>query len=107
MAEALAVVGVVASIVQLVDFGAKVMHRLNDFQSTGRGIPKAFEHVKAELPILLKTLDQTKQAAEKGSIEEEAKKAVLLVVEGCQTQITTLDDLISVSLPQQEDSWRK
>jgi hypothetical protein len=106
MAEALAVVGVVASIVQLVDFGAKVLHRLNDFRSSRGEIPKVFQHVKAELPILLETLAQTKHAVEKGSMKEETKKALLLVVQGCQTQIATLDNLISTSLPQQDDSWR-
>jgi hypothetical protein len=107
MAEALAVAAVVASIVQLVDFGSKVSHRLNDFQSSLGEIPKTFKHVKDELPILLETLDQTKVAVEKGSIKQETKKALLLVVNGCQTQITLLDDLIGRSLPQEEDSWRK
>jgi hypothetical protein len=107
MGEALAVVGVVASIVQLVDFSSKVLHRLNDFRSSREELPKIFESVKAELPILLETLNQTKDAVEKGSVKEESKKALLLVVKGCQTQITILDNLISNSLPQEEDSWRK
>src|SRR6266568_1890549 len=107
MAEALAVAGVVASIVQLVDFGSKVLHRLNDFQSGLGEIPKIFRHVKSELPILLETLNRTKDAVEKGSIKEETKKALLLVVNECQTQITLLDDLISGSMPQAGDSWRK
>jgi hypothetical protein len=107
MAEALAVVSVVASIVQLVDFGSKVLDRLNDFQSSLGEIPKIFRHVKAELPILLETLSLTKDAVEKGSIKEETKKALLLVVNECQTQIAMLDDLISKSLPQERDSWRK
>jgi NACHT NTPase-like protein len=104
MAEALAVVGVVSSIVGLVGFGSKVLHRLNDCRGE---IPETFKHVKDELPILLETLDQTKVAVEKGSIKEETKKALLLVVSGCQTQITLLDNLIARSLPQEEDSWRK
>ncbi|KAF2176856.1 hypothetical protein K469DRAFT_755412 [Zopfia rhizophila CBS 207.26] len=107
MAEAVAVVGVVASIVQLVDFGSKVLHRLNHFQSSLGDVPKIFEHVKAELPILLETLSRTKDAVEKGSIKQETKNALLLVVNQCQTQITVLDDLISRSLPQEGDSWRK
>lgn len=107
MAEALVVVGVVANIVQLVDFGSKVLRRLNDFQSSLGEIPKTFKHVKDELPILLETLNQTKDAVEKGTIKEETKKALLLVVNGCQTQITLLDNLISRSLPQKGDSWRK
>jgi hypothetical protein len=107
MAEALAVVGVVSSIVGLVDFGSKVLHRLNDFQSSRGEIPETFKHVKDELPILLETLYQTKVAVEKGGIKEETKKAVLLVVNGCQTQITLLDNLIARSLPREEDSWTK
>jgi NACHT NTPase-like protein len=104
MAEALAV----SSIVGLVDFGFKVLHRLNDFQSSRGEIPETFKHVKDELPILLETLDQTKVAIEKGSIiKEETKKALLMVVSGCQTRITLLDNLIARSLPQEEDSWRK
>jgi hypothetical protein len=107
MAEALVVVGVVASIVQLVDFGSKALHRLNEFQSSLGEIPKPFKHVKDELPILLETLNQTKVVVEKGSIKEETREAVLLVVNGCQTQITLLDNLIIRSLPREEDSWRK
>lgn len=107
MAEALAVVGVVASIVQLVDYGSKVLRRLNDFQSSAREIPKPFKHVKDELPILLETLRQTKVAVQQGSISEDTKEAVLLVVNGCQTQITLLDSIINRSLPQEGDSWGK
>ncbi|KAN0085314.1 P-loop containing nucleoside triphosphate hydrolase protein [Elaphomyces granulatus] len=107
MAEALAVVAVVSSIVGLVDFGSKVLHRLNDFQSSRGEIPETFKHIKDELPILLETLYQTKVAVEKGGIKEETKKAVLLVVNGCQTQITLLDNLIARSLPREEDSWTK
>ena len=107
MAEAIAVVGVVSSIVQLVDFGSKVSQRLNDFQSSLGEIPNVFRHVKADLPILLETLNQTKDAVEKGNMKEETKKALLVVVIECQTQITLLDDLISKSIPKEGDSWRK
>ena len=107
MAEALAVVGVLSSIVGLVDFSSKVLHRLNDFQSSRGEIPESFKHVKEELPILLEILNQTKLAVEKGSIKEKTKKALLLVVNRCQTQITLLDDLIGKLLPQEDDSWRK
>ena len=107
MAEALAVVGVVSSIVGLVDFSSKVLHRLNEFQSSRGEIPESFKHVKEKLPILLETLNQTKLAVEKGSIKEETKEALSSVVVGCQTQITLLNDLIGKSLPQESDSWRK
>ena len=107
MAEALTVVGVVSSIVGLVDFSSKVLHRLNDFQSSRGEIPESFKQLKEELPILLETLNQTKLAVERGSIKDETKNVLLLVVNRCQTQITLLDDLIGRSLPQESDSWRK
>lgn len=107
MAEALAVVGVVASIVQLVDFGSEVFRRLNDFQSSLGEIPKTFKHVKDELPILLETLNQTKVEIEKGSIREETKKALLPVINGCREQIELLNDVIGRALPLASDSWRK
>jgi hypothetical protein len=107
MAEALAVVGVVASIVQLVDFGSKVLLRLHDFQSTAREIPKAFQHVKAELPVLLDTLTQTKTAIETGSLRDETKNALLPAIDGCRIQIELLDTLIGKVLPLPTDSWRE
>jgi hypothetical protein len=107
MAEVLAVVGVVSNIVQLVDFGSKVLRRLNDFQSSLGDIPKAFRHVKAELPILLDTLEQTKVAVKNGTIREETKQALLPVVNGCREQIKLLNDVIERVLPLASDSWMK
>src|ERR1700691_5713937 len=91
MAEAFAILGVAASIVQLIDFGSKVFVRLNEFHSNAGEIPEAFQHVKAELPVLLDTLEQTKTAIETGSIRDETKKALLPAIDGCRTQIGLLN----------------
>jgi hypothetical protein len=107
MAEALVVVGTVASIVQLVDFGSKVLLRLNEFQSSIGEIPKTFQHIKAELPVLLDTLQKTKTAIETGSVRDETKKALLPAIDGCRTQIEALDILIKKVLPLSHDSWRE
>jgi hypothetical protein len=107
MAEAVAVVGVVSNIVQLVDFGFRVLRRLDDFQSSLGETPKVFRHIKTELPILLDTLKQTKVAVEKGTIRDETKQALVPVVDGCRTQIELLDDIIEKILPQPGDSWRR
>ena len=107
MAEALAVVGVVASIVQLVDFGSKVLIRLNEFQSSVGEIPKTFQHIKAELPVLLDTLERTKTAIQTGSVRDETKKALLPAIDGCRTQIELLNIVIGKVLPLSGDSWRE
>jgi hypothetical protein len=107
MAEAVAVVGIVASIVQLVDFGSRVLLRLNEFQSSVGEVPKTFQHIKAELPVLLDTLKQTKTAIQAGSIRDETKKALLPAIDGCRTQVELLDTVIAKVLPLSGDSWTK
>ncbi|OCK81827.1 TPR-like protein [Lepidopterella palustris CBS 459.81] len=105
MAETLAVVSAVASIAQLVDFGSKVLLRLSEFQSSVGEVPKTFQHVKAELPVLLDTLERTKIAIETDSIRDETKKALLPAIEGYRTQIESLDIAIGKVLPLPDDSW--
>jgi hypothetical protein len=104
MAEALAIVGIVANITQLVDFGSRVLKRLEEYQSQLGDIPEAFHHIKAELPVLLDALRQTKAAIDAGSIEDKSKKALLPAVEGCGKQIRLLDDVIVKALPSSNDS---
>lgn len=105
MAEALAAVGIVANIIQLVDFGSRVLKRFEEYQSKLGEIPEAFRHIKAELPVLLDTLRQTKVAIDTGSIQDETKKALLPAIEGCGVQIKSLDDVIMKVLPASGDSW--
>jgi hypothetical protein len=58
MAEGLAVVAIVSSIVQLVDFTSKIIARLNEFHSGTNDIPKSLSYLKAELPLVVRTLQQ-------------------------------------------------
>jgi len=103
MADPLAVVSVVASIIQLVDFGTRVLKRLEEYQSNARQIPESFRHIKIELPILLDALRQTKAAIDSGSMHDDTKK-VLHAVEGCKTQIEDLDAIVMKVLPAPGDS---
>ncbi|KAJ5462116.1 uncharacterized protein N7458_003668 [Penicillium daleae] len=48
MAEALAVVGAVASTIQLMDFTAKVFERLNDYIQFGSAFPKELSQQAGE-----------------------------------------------------------
>ncbi|KAF2195127.1 hypothetical protein K469DRAFT_4106 [Zopfia rhizophila CBS 207.26] len=107
MAEALAVVSIVANIIQLVDFGTRVLTRLDQYQSTLAEIPKAFRHIKSELPVLLDALRQTKAAIDTGSLQDESKRALLPEVEGCGVQIKALDEVIEKALPASSDSWTR
>ncbi|KAF2186324.1 TPR-like protein [Zopfia rhizophila CBS 207.26] len=107
MAEAVPVVGIVASIIQIVDFGSRVLKRLEEYQSKLGETPEAFRHIKAELPVLLDALRQTKAVIDAGSMQGETKKALLPAVEGCGVQIKSLDDVIVKTLPVSGDSWAR
>ncbi|KAI9860963.1 MAG: hypothetical protein M1813_005642 [Trichoglossum hirsutum] len=105
MTEALVAVGIIANIIQIVDFGSRVLKRLEEYQSKLEEIPEAFRHIKAELPVLLDALQQTKAAIDTESIQDEPKNALLPAVEGCGVQIKALDDVIAEVLPASDDSW--
>ncbi|KAF2734854.1 hypothetical protein EJ04DRAFT_563839 [Polyplosphaeria fusca] len=106
MAETLAVVGVVANIVQLVDFCTRVVSRLDEFYSVAKEIPKSFRHVKTELPLLTTTLEQLKGAIDTTSVADGSKKALLPVIVGCNEQVAQLDAILKKTLPETNDSWR-
>jgi hypothetical protein len=107
MADPLTIIGIIANIVQLVDFSTKVLARLDDFQCSFGEIPKAFRHIKAELPVLQETLKTTKDKIDDGAIEDSTKAALLPAVQGCKVQIGTLDDLLAETLPVASDTRLK
>jgi hypothetical protein len=105
MGEALGVVSVIASIVQVVHFSKRVLTRLEDYGSRAGELPKAFGHIKAELPVLQNALSKTKEAHDAGRMRDEDAKVLLPTVEECERQVRALDDLIAKALPSIGDSW--
>jgi hypothetical protein len=95
MAEAIAVIGVVSSIVQLIDFTSSVFHRLDDFQSSLGDVPKSLQHLKAQLPVLQHVLEQTSKAIDAGSVKSEVQKLLIPVIEGCTEQIKLLEGILA------------
>jgi hypothetical protein len=106
MAEALVVVAVVASIVQLVDFSTRVVFRLDEFCSVAKEVPKSFRHVKTELPLLATTLAQLKEAINSTSVADGSTKALVPVIAGCNEQVAQLDAILKKTLPEANDSLR-
>jgi hypothetical protein len=106
MAEGLAVVSVVASIVQLVDFSTKVVRRLKEFHSAAGEIPKSFRHINTELPVLSTTLQNISQDLKTDSVITGTRDALIPVIDGCREQIVQLDAVLAKTLPATNDSWR-
>ena len=62
--------GLVASILQVVENGTKVLTRLNDFRTSLDEALKDFRDVVVELPLLLNTLDRTRHQVEIGKVDK-------------------------------------
>jgi hypothetical protein len=108
MAEFIAVVGLVSSIVQLVDFGNKIMNRMNEFKSAVSDVPKVFQDIITVLPLLLNILKQMREQAEQGNISEDTKAALLPVIDGCRTQVELLYNTLNKTLSKKgETAWER
>lgn len=106
MAEALAVIGLVSNIISFVDFGQKIVKRLKDFQSQANEVPKSFREIMTELPLLLNTLNATKEQAEADLLDVETQKTLFPVVDGCRSEVRELEDILRKVLPASTDhTW--
>lgn len=94
-AEALAIMGLIINIITFVDYGNKVVDRLHD----GKEIPKALRDIKTEPPLLLNTLNETKEQAEASMINEDTQTALSPMVNGCLKQVQEVEDILVKVLP--------
>ena len=108
MAEALAVIGLVSAIVQFVDFGSKVLNRLNEFKSDTDEVPKTFRSIKIQLPLMVDTLERTQKQAAAGHFNDTTANALKPVVDGCLEQVKRLDRILDKDIPAENaSSWQR
>jgi hypothetical protein len=98
------VLGVVANIIQVVDFSFAVLNRLKEYQSTIGELPKSLKHTKIQLPALLDALNLMKASIENDSMKESSRAALLPIIDGCRSQIEALDGVMKLILPVASDS---
>jgi N-terminal domain on NACHT_NTPase and P-loop NTPases len=107
MAEAIATLGVVATILQIVDFGRKVLERLDEFEGTIRDSPQSLNHIRTELPLLFDTLKETEKAIAAGAVKEDTARALVPIVQGCQKELESLYAIFEKALPKEGASRAK
>jgi N-terminal domain on NACHT_NTPase and P-loop NTPases len=105
MAEALGTLALVSSVVQIIDFGTKIIKRLDKLQLNADEIPR---DLNIQLSLLRDTLTRTKAEAEIGLVDADTERAALEVVKGCQLQVRLLDEVLIKILSTPADSlWRR
>ncbi|KAI7486734.1 hypothetical protein KC351_g3099 [Hortaea werneckii] len=108
MADPLTIVGATASVVQLIEFIAKVLTRLNEYRVKTGELPSAFAHVASQLPLLRQILEKTQEGIKLQNISQEDVEVIQPCLQGCQEQMQKLDTLLLTILPEaQERTARK
>jgi hypothetical protein len=77
MAE-LAAISAAASIVGLIDFTAKLITRLHEYQRLVEGTPVALKQAITELPLLKLKLQKMEEVSSKGRLDPDVEMAILL-----------------------------
>jgi hypothetical protein len=104
MAEALAIVGLISAIVQFVDFGGKVVERLKEFSSEIDELPKTFQVIQVQLPLLIDSLSRTQRQAEARHVSETTAVALKPIIDACLEEIKVLQIILDKNLPPQKSS---
>lgn len=99
MAEAVAIVGLVASIASLVEVSAKVLSRLHDFTSKSSEVPESFRSLSTRLPLLTATLQHIQSQAEDSRFPDSVTKALKAVINDTSRQISDIQISLSKVLP--------
>ena len=94
--EAAAVLGLISSIITIIDTTKKVY----DAATNKTGLPKAFGECAIKLPLVKNVLKNI----EKGNVDEEGCKEAKDVTEGCKKKASTLEGLFQKVLPAEGDS---
>ncbi|MCJ1435790.1 hypothetical protein MMC27_005165 [Xylographa pallens] len=105
MADPITIVGLVATIIQLVDFGTKLILRLREASERIGEVPATFADLSIRLPLLIDCLNRIKDDV--GGLSETTKTALSPVIGSCRDQVKLLDDILVKVTPRLGDSdWR-
>jgi hypothetical protein len=104
MAEALTVVGAVASFIQLVDFTTKVCERVNHYIHRVDEAPENLRDIAIYLPLFIDSLRRTQFHIDFGHFNPQTSSALKILVDECFSQMNELDGLMTKLAPEQGDS---
>lgn len=104
MAETVGVVSFVSSILQLVDFGTKVVKQLHEFLHCVDEIPGSLRDITLELPLLIEVLQQIKHHVDHGHYRPQVESILRPIINACSVEIASLEAILLKSLPKQQDS---
>lgn len=100
MAEALIVVGAVASVIQLVDFTSKVFDRVNNYIHRVDEVSENLRDITIHLPLFIDAMHRIQFHIDLGSFNLQTTPALKLLIDECFSQMNALDDLLTKLNPE-------
>ena len=94
-AEAFAVLGLIGSIISIVD-GTKQVY---DAAANAQGLPEAFREVAGRLPVVRNILGSTQVNIDGGGVDNDSCKGVKPIAEACEKKAKKLDELFHKAIP--------
>jgi hypothetical protein len=101
-AEAILILGVISSIVAIVDGTKQVF----DGASNAQGLPEAFREVAGRLPIVREILGSAEKNIRDGHVDEATCKSMKPLIDRCKVSAETLDGIFQKVLPA-DDATRR
>ncbi|KAE9370158.1 TPR-like protein [Stipitochalara longipes BDJ] len=98
-AEAFAVIGVISSILQLVDFSTDVYERAKGFSHDARELPSVFQNIDSILPTVRSSLEQTQKRIEASEFDESQCRQLKEMIARCEATLTELNEIFVKILP--------
>ena len=99
MAEAAAVIGLVASVASLVDLSAKIVSRLRDFTAQTSDVPESFRSLADRLPLLTRTLQRIETRVQAGYVQDNTAKDLERLVNSISDQVMVLQQYLDRIIP--------
>ena len=103
-AEAIAMIGAMTSIIQLVDYTNKVINRIKEYSQGDRGLPKIFRDIHTTLPLIGITLSEVESNVSKGRIAEDKCKVLRPVLKECESKLKEMAAILKKVMREQGES---
>ena len=105
MAEAVAVIGIAASVVKLVGISYKVLSRISKVGGAAATYQQPFERIGSQLPLLLHVVEPVAEDIEESDLGAEVQKALQRALHGCCEEICSLARVLDAVDRDLEGSW--
>jgi hypothetical protein len=102
--EFLAVIGIIANIIAVVDASIEVYDRAKGYKDDVNGIPKALQNTNAVLPLFKYALQQTETRLQEGGIDEEARQVLASYLTHCMETVSGLNEIFLKVIPEKNAS---